>query len=200
MYLQPKADVALAKGEAIVNEFTGELVKHGDVLIGRRKIVDRTTFAKIYFGEMATIYDLSKCAYQVLLYVAKKMDYDNKVIINAKDASKEIGYKQYQPVSRGLRELVDKNILAVGQILGVYWVNPLFICKRDRFAMYTEVVTEDFAEKQMREQSQQKYDALDDQTTHAIEAMNQRAELAYYSNEPGRYEKEFPGMSGEEIQ
>lgn len=198
MYLQPKPNTIVAKGQAIVSTETGEIVEDA-VLMGRRKIVDRTMFAKLYFSELATIYDLSKCAYQVLLYISKKMDFENKVIINTESACKEMNYKSYQSVAKGLRELADKNIIAVGHIMGVYWVNPLFVCKGERFAKYTEIITEEYANKQLKEQTQQKFDALDGQTSHSLEAMDQRAERAYYSNTPGRYEKEFPGMSGEEI-
>lgn len=200
MYLQPKPNTVIAKGEQIVDTNTGEVIKDS-VLIGRRQIVDRTQFAKLYFNELTTIYELSKNACTVLMYIAGKMDFENKVIISTEYSAKEMGYKNYQSVARGLRELADKGIIAGGPIPSMYWVNPIFVCKGERFAMYTEVVTHEYvaqeAESQLKAQAADKFNSLDEHTQHSLDAMNQRAELAYHSSDPERYEREFPGMSGE---
>lgn len=200
MFLQPKPNTVIAKGEQIVDTTTGEVIKD-TVLIGRRKVVDRTEFAKLYFTELKTIYELSRCAYNVLMYIAKRMDFENKVILSAESEYQTLGYKQALPVRNGLRELASKGIIAGGPIPSMYWVNPIFICKGERFAMYTEYVTEDLdsqqIEGQLKAQAADRYNALDEHTQHSLDAMNQRAELAYHSSDPERYEREFPGMSGE---
>ena len=47
MYLQPRANSIIAKGQSIVDTDTGEIVQDS-VLIGRRKYVDKSQFAKLY--------------------------------------------------------------------------------------------------------------------------------------------------------
>ena len=145
MYLKPKANVIIAKGEAILDQTTGELKREGDVLIGRRRVVDRTEFAKVYFGEIATIYDLNKAAMNVLMYLAKTMDYEQKAFLNASTDYEKIGYKKRHTVNLGITNLINKDIIAIGHTTGYYWMNPLYICKGERFAKYTEWVTEERA-------------------------------------------------------
>ena len=145
MYLKPKANVIIAKEEAILDQATGELRREGDVLIGRRKVVDRTEFAKVYFGEIATIYDLSRSAIRVLMYCAKVMDYENVSYLNYSKDLEKIGYKKSDSIIRGIRELYTKNLIAPHFKIHHYWMNPLYICKGERFAKYTEWVTEERA-------------------------------------------------------
>ena len=77
MYLQPKADSIIARGQAIIDMETG-LVIDESVLIGKRKVVDKSQFAKIYASEIGVLYDLSKTAQNVFLYLTKVVDYENK--------------------------------------------------------------------------------------------------------------------------
>ena len=81
MYLQPRANMIIAKGENIVNTSTGEVLKES-TLIGRRKVVDKSQFAKIYASEIATLYDLTKTVQNVFLYLTQVMDFDNKSFFN----------------------------------------------------------------------------------------------------------------------
>lgn len=206
MYLQPKPNTIIAKGEQIVDTSTGEVIEDS-VLMGRRKIVDRSQFAKIYFSQIQSIFDLSKAAIKVLMYMAERMTYDTMVLLNAKKEAEKIGYKSQQAVQRAIKELLDCGIIAQGFLPGMYWMNPLYICKGERFAMYLEYTTAEYAKKSearaeeiqktLQEQSEKTFDSLDEHTAHSLDAMNQRAELAYHSSDPERYEREFPGMSGE---
>lgn len=206
MYLQPKPNTIIAKGEQIVDTTTGEVIEDS-VLMGRRKIVDRSEFAKIYFKQIKAVFDLSSTAIKVLIRISEKMGYDTMVLFNAKQEAKTLGYKTQQAVQNAIRELLSCGIIARTTISSVYWVNPLYICKGERFAMYLEYTTKEYNAKsgerrdeiqtQLKEQSEHRFDSLDEHTAHSLDAMNQRAELAYHSSDPERYEREFPGMSGE---
>ena len=132
MYVAPKQNAFIAKDEAVVDKITGET--KDVVLVGRRIKIDRSQFAKIYFTELRTIYELCQCAHNVLMYISENMDYEQKVIVNPELCKQKIGYKTYQSVTKGLKELATKNIIATAQVAGVYWVNPLFVCKGERFA------------------------------------------------------------------
>lgn len=205
MYLQPKPNTIIAKGEHIVDTITGEILEDS-VLMGRRKVVDRSQFAKIYFSQIQSIFDLSKGAVKVLMYIAEHMDYTTKVIVNAKQQAKKMGYKSQQTVQNALRELMNCGIIAQGPVGGVYWVNPLYICKGERFAMYLEYTTKEYNENsekrkaeiqaQLDEQTLHMFDTLDEHTSAQIDAMDKRAELAWSIGEE-EFAQQFPGMSGE---
>lgn len=139
MYLQPRANAIIAKGKAIVDTSTGEVIDEA-VLIGSRKVVDKSQFAKIYASEIATIYELSKPAQTVFLYLTKVMDYDNKSYINAERECHKLGYATGKTIIKGLKELIKNNIIAPHIIGGFYWLNPKIVCKGERFAKYIEYV------------------------------------------------------------
>ncbi|HBI9789058.1 TPA: hypothetical protein ACNCGZ_004962, partial [Escherichia coli] len=111
MYLQPRANAIIAKGENIVNTETGEILKEA-TLIGRRKIVDKSQFAKIYASEIGLLYDLTKTAQNVFLYLTKVMDYDNKSFFNYVSQYDRLGYKTHSSALKGIRELIKRNIIA----------------------------------------------------------------------------------------
>lgn len=139
MFLQPRANTIVARGQKIVNTNTGEVIDEA-VLLGRRKIVDKSQFAKLYASELSALYELSKPAQTVFLYLAKVMDYDNKAYLNAEKDCTKLGYKSGLSVMRGVKELINKDILAPAIMQGWYWLNPIIVCKGERFAIYTEFV------------------------------------------------------------
>lgn len=191
MYLQPRANTIIAKGQGITDLETGEIIQD-DVLIGKRKVVDKSQFAKIYASEISILFGLSKTAINVLVYFMKVMDYDNKVLFDYRKEFKKLGYKTEIMPLKGLRELLTKNIIAAHTISSVYWINPTIVCKGERFAMYTEIVTKERHEKDMinseknlilKKQSYEKMQSLDDKTTSQINAMNAIEENKYISSE-----------------
>ena len=147
MFLQPRANMIIAKGENIVNTSTGEILKE-TTLIGRRKIVDKSQFAKIYASDIALIYNLNKPAINVFLYLTKVMDYENKAYLVAEKDCKKIGYKTALSVSKGIKELIKNDIIAPAIMQGYYWLNPTIVCKGERFAKYTEYLTEEEARRE----------------------------------------------------
>ena len=139
MYLQPRANSIIAKGQSIVDTDTGEIVQDS-VLIGRRKYVDKSQFAKVYASEIGVLYELSKSAQNVFLYLTKVMDYENKAFFNYNTDYKKIGYKGFNTPYLGLKELISRNIIASSHMPHFYWLNPTIVCKGERFAKYTEYV------------------------------------------------------------
>jgi hypothetical protein len=184
MYLQPRANTILAKGQAVADITTGEIISE-DVLIGRRKIVDKSEFAKIYASEISVLFDLSKKALTLLIYFMKKMDYENKIIFDYKKQYKDVGYKAYVQPLKAIRELIANEIIAPHIVDNIYWINPTIICKGERFAKYTEYVTEDYiknkqiAEQKIKEQAKESIGFLDDKTQDQINAMNAEEERKY---------------------
>lgn len=139
MYLQPRANTIIAKGQSIVDTSTGEIIDES-LLIGKRRIVDKSQFAKIYASEIGVLYDLSKTAQNVFLHLTKIMDYDNKAYFNYSLHYNKIGYKSKSPALKGIRELIGRGIIAPHENIHNYWLNPTIVCKGERFAIYTEYV------------------------------------------------------------
>lgn len=186
MYLQPKANAIIAKGQSIVDTSTGEIIDES-VLIGRRKIVDKSQFAKIYASEVGMLYDLSKTAQNVFLYLTKVMDYENKAYLNYNKDYKKIGYKNFKSVFKGLKELVKNDIIAPTVMQGFYWLNPKIVCKGERFAMYTEfVVGKDGetikAENELKQQTKTIVEQLPEQVEHKLDKANQTDLFIDYPN------------------
>jgi len=139
MFLQPRANTIIAKGQSIVDLTTGEILYDG-ILIGKRKVVDKSQFAKIYASEIGILYELSQAGKNVFLYLTKIMDYENKAIFNSETEYAKAGYKTTKPVHKGLKELIKAHIIAAHSIRGIWWLNPTIVCKGERFAKCTEYV------------------------------------------------------------
>ena len=189
MYLQPRANTIVAKGQEIIDTTTGEVIQDS-VLIGRRKVVDKSQFAKVYASEIGMLFDLSKPAINVFMYLTKVMDYENKAIFDYNREYNKIGYKSNVSPLKGLRELLSNGIIYAHTLYGLWWLNPAIVCKGERFAVYTEYVTKDrhnrdlearrIAESRLRKQGSDKYDSLDDQTQYRLEMMNRKQESEHY--------------------
>lgn len=147
MYLQPRANTIIAKEQGILNKETGELVSD-KVLIGKRKIVDKSQFAKIYASEIGILHNLSRSGIMVFMHLSKEMDYENKAIFDYKRQFSKLGYKTEVPALQGLRELITQNIIAPHVVSGIWWMNPTIVCKGERFAKYTEYITQEEAERE----------------------------------------------------
>lgn len=210
MYLQPRANTIIAKGQEIVDTTTGEIIKD-DVLIGKRRIVDKSQFAKIYASEIGVLFGLSKPAINVFMYLTKEMDYDNRTYFNYYKDFHKLGYKVYTTCYKGILELLQKNIIALDVRENMWWLNPTIVCKGERFAKYTEYVTEDFIKEQQRKQKlsseetiqedydmecrendkrvnylkhrgvENPYDKYDDDTLFKVNSMNNMLEREYYN-------------------
>lgn len=137
MVLRPKANIVVAKNEAIVDTITGELQEA--VLMGRRRVVDAADFTKIYIAEMGILFDLKRTTQKLLQFILQTLDYENKVFIDYKRLKESMNISD-ESVFKGLKELVANKLLAKTIIPQVYWVNPVIICKGERFAIYREYV------------------------------------------------------------
>ena len=94
MYLQPRANTIIQRGQEIVDTVTGEVIQ-GDMLIGRRRIVDKSQFAKIYASEIGVLFELSRTAIKVFMHLTKVMDYEQSAYFNYYKEFDKLGYKTY---------------------------------------------------------------------------------------------------------
>lgn len=138
MFIQPRANMVIAKDEKLVNTETGEIMKDA-TLLGRQKIVDKSEFVKIYASNIGDMMELTPRGKRAFIYICKNLTYNNEVWMPVKN----LGYKHTKSATDGIKELLNKNMIAISQKPEHYWVNPLYICKGERFAKYTTYITEE---------------------------------------------------------
>ncbi len=107
MFLQPRANTIVARGQEIIDTTTGEVIEDS-VLIGRRKIVDKSQFAKLYASDIGILFGLSKPAVNVFLHLTKVMDYENKAIFDYNREYHKLGYKSNVPPLKRATRAPDK--------------------------------------------------------------------------------------------
>ncbi|WP_018108363.1 hypothetical protein [Bacteroides propionicifaciens] len=193
MYLQPRANTIIARGESIVDTSTGQIV-NDTVLMGRRKVVDKSQFAKIYASEIGSLFDLSRSAINVFMYLTKVMDYDQRAYFNYFKEYAKVGYKSFNPCYKGILELINNQIIALDVRENTYWLNPTIVCKGERFAIYTEYITKEKAEsidaeKLLKANQRDNAPSYDNQTQKKIDAMNKIQEDKYLLEEQKRIEE-----------
>lgn len=194
MFLQPRANMIIAKGERLVNTETGEILKE-NTLIGRRKVVDKSQFAKIYASEIATLYDLSKSAQNVFLHLTKVMDYDNKAYFNYLNDYTKLGYKTKKSPYNGITELIRRDIIAAAIMPHYYWMNPTIVCKGERFAKYTEYLTEEEAQREQEYLLKKQGEKFIEKLPEEVESKYKKAGEQKLINEENRvipFEEESP--------
>lgn len=188
MYLQPRANTIIARGQEIIDTNTGEVIQD-DVLIGRRKVVDKSQFAKLYASEVGILFELTRPAVNVFIHLTKVMDYDNKAIFDYNQEYEKLGYRSNVQPLKGIRELISKGIIYPHIVQGIWWLNPTLVCKGERFAKYTEYVTQERHDrdsgkttrnKMVKEQGRDWYDRIDEKTQSQLQAMNEKEEERYY--------------------
>lgn len=188
MFLRPKSDTIIGKKDAVVDTSTGEI--KADVVMASRKIVDKSQFAKLYASEIGLLFDLSKPAINVFMYLSKVMNYENNAFFMYTSQFKKIGYKSYIPCLKGIRELLTKNIIAIDLKPHHYWLHPAIVCKGERFSKFIqyEVGTptlfddnKDTANKYLIAQNKKIMEKADDKTGKKLTEMNKKTAEEYHS-------------------
>lgn len=187
MYLKPRNNTIIKQGQQIIDSDTGEIVEDG-VLIGTKHIVDRSQFAKVYASEIGLLFDLSKPAIKVFMYLAKVMGFDQRAYFNYFRDHEKVGYKNYSTCYKGLLDLLSKDIIALDVRENTYWMNPTIVCKGERFAIYTEWVTKERHEKDEKARMRKK--ELAQQTSDYYENLDEDTQRQLYYMEKAEERKE----------
>jgi hypothetical protein len=187
MYLQPRANYLVGKDKKVLDMATGEIEEN--LLIGSRKIVDKSQFAKIYASEIGILFDLTKTAINVFMYLSKIMDYDNRAYFNYNREYKKVGYKSHVPCLKGLRELVKHNIIACDIRENHFWLNPALICKGERFTKFIQYEVSkgernelDIAKAELKKGNIEFYETANAKTGGKLEAMNGQKQSNLFDN------------------
>ncbi len=140
-----KSDGVVKAGRtSLINEETGEVVD--DVhFYGQRKVVDTETFVKIFSGRLKDIFDLSKTAVNVLLYIIdsiqKPMNINRDVVyLDIEDIGNWCGYSAKSTAYQGLVELMKAGMIAKYKKRNFYYIDPSLIFNGNRVLIYDEYI------------------------------------------------------------
>ena len=112
----------------VVNKETGEI----EARVNLQNRLERGGW--FAFFQKSAVYlaqNLEKEEFRVLMYMISKLDYGNFIRVTNKNIQKNLGMK-HENVSRAIRKLIDKNVIAVQEWYGIsriYRMNPNFLHK-----------------------------------------------------------------------
>lgn len=112
----------------VYDKETGE-IKTATPFVGGDRFRDTTDFVKVYEPKM--LIGMSKTAYNVLLYMMSRMNFEGYVEFKYAQCKKEIGYKDNKSIYNAICELVKKDIIRPKDE-GGYWFNPNIIYRGQR--------------------------------------------------------------------
>lgn len=132
-----KRSLTVAKGTSILDASTGE--EQGTTTIAQVQEVDDEKFVKLFSGSIKAYFDLNAPGakvFSVLLMAVQGAPNTDKIFINARvasEASTALGKKLSTAVfHRGMKELVEKQIIAHSQDAGWVFINPAIIFNGNR--------------------------------------------------------------------
>lgn len=127
-------NVQIARGgQAMVFNGTGEILGKTSVAFMEQQEVEPTRFVKIYLDGVRRMVGLGKAGLSVFEMVYAQLQEkqgEDQVALSAYFA-KESGIEQ-RTYNRGLRELLDKELLFASPVAGVFFVNIQFLFNGDR--------------------------------------------------------------------
>lgn len=128
-----------------IDEDSGEVRSSELRYMGHEKIVDRTTFMKLYISNLDVFFDFSKTAQKVLKYFigVLKRDRDD-VNFDLSQCIELSGLRGKSSVYKGIAELLQKGVIAKGPNETTYFINPSVIFNGNRLVVINKYETEDF--------------------------------------------------------
>lgn len=112
--------------------------------------VDKEKFVKLFISKIRVIFDLSltgnKLFYIFLFSISDAIGKD-QVYMNfetARDTASQCDFKLSNPVFyRGIKELIDKKIIAPSKSKYIYYINPAVVFNGDRARFIEEIKIKD---------------------------------------------------------
>lgn len=120
-------------GKAVLIDDGGNVLGKGSIAFMESTEVDKTQFVKLYVEGLRSITGLSKPGSAVCEIVYEQMqekpNNDHIVLKYAFDKDKGITERTYR---RGVRDLLEKEILFASQVEGMYFLNILYMFNGNR--------------------------------------------------------------------
>jgi hypothetical protein len=128
-----------------IDQDSGEIRSSELRYMGHEKVVDRTTFMKLYISNLDVFFGFSKTAQKVLKYfiAVLKRDKDD-VTFDLSQCIELSGLRGKSSVYKGIAELLQKEVIAKGPNETTYFINPSVIFNGNRLVIINRYMTEDF--------------------------------------------------------
>jgi hypothetical protein len=127
----------------LINGETSEILGEGTAAFLKREIVDDEQFMKVYVGKLDAMFQLTKTGQHIFKIVWDQVqnnkDQDQVLLkpIMAKNLNQKISERVFQ---KGVRELLEKKFIFMGQIDGIYFINMGIFFNGNRIIAATEYI------------------------------------------------------------
>ena len=108
------------------------------LVIANQKAVSEEKFLAVYLQKVSYTLGLSKAAQKIFHYILTQLRIEDYTVVLAAEqgcAAYEITRSTYE---RAINVLLFRKVIAKSTFHNVYFVNPLFLCHEDRFAVSTQ--------------------------------------------------------------
>jgi hypothetical protein len=115
----------------------------GDSFMVVAKKVDKEEFVKVFKDQISLIFDLTKTAQKILVYIIKSLGINKDYVVFDKEKAKEVsGLASTASIYAGLTELIKKGVLAKSHLALMYYINPAIIFNGDRLTIVNQWIKE----------------------------------------------------------
>lgn len=117
---------------------SGELEQQKILVLGKKKLVDRQEFYKLYTGEIKSFFNLSPTTMKLFDYIMKQIQYNkDRVCLYQADVMDALKISR-ATCYRCIIQLLDASIIARAEVDTCFFVNPNIAFKGDRIALWKE--------------------------------------------------------------
>ena len=140
-------NLTVRKGTELVNKDTSDETESYFSNIVQKKEVDKEEFIKLFTSQIKVYFDLTKTAHKIFLIILSLYqkeigkDYVLLTCKKAQNVAKTLDFELSPPIFyRGIKELVEKKIIAKSVDKIVFYINPAIFFNGDRARFVTEVI------------------------------------------------------------
>ncbi|HGX3632922.1 TPA: hypothetical protein ACNEJM_004814 [Escherichia coli] len=140
-------NLTVRKGTELVNKDNADESESYFSNIVQKKEVDKEEFIKLFTSQIKVYFDLTKTAHKIFLIILalyqKEIGKDYVLLTckKAQNVAKTLDFELSAPIFyRGIKELVEKKIIAKSVDKIVFYINPAIFFNGDRARFVTEVI------------------------------------------------------------
>ncbi|MFM3140552.1 hypothetical protein AB8T65_28535 [Klebsiella pneumoniae] len=140
-------NLTVRKGTELVNKDNSDESESYLTNIIQQKEVDKEEFIKLFTSQIKVYFDLTKTAYKIFLIILSLYqkeigkDYVLLTCKKAQNIAKTLDFELSSPIFyRGIKELIEKKIIAKSVDKIVFYINPAIFFNGDRARFVTEVI------------------------------------------------------------
>ena len=174
-------NLTVRKGTELVNKDNADESESYFSNIVQKKEVDKEEFIKLFTSQIKVYSDLTKTAHKIFLIILalyqKEIGKDYVLLTckKAQNVAKTLDFELSAPIFyRGIKELVEKKIIAKSVDKIVFYINPAVFFNGDRARFVTEVIKkkEEIEKKQFLEELETTSKNKDFETDDSVENLD----------------------------